>query len=59
MSDPLYSGTTSDGEPRPVRKVKAPSETFMKTPDPAAPVPEMVDLARRPAPWEPGYAAKR
>lgn len=26
---------------------------------PAAPVPEMVDLARRPAPWEPGYAAKR
>jgi len=26
---------------------------------PAAPVPEMVELARRPAPWEPGYKAKR
>lgn len=26
---------------------------------PVAPVPEMVDLARRPAPWEPGYVAKR
>lgn len=26
---------------------------------PAAPVPEMVDLAQRPAPWEPGYVAKR
>jgi uncharacterized protein (DUF1778 family) len=26
---------------------------------PAASVPEMVELARRPAPWEPGYAAKR
>ena len=25
----------------------------------AAPVPEMVDLAKRTAPWEPGYAAKR
>ena len=25
---------------------------------PAAPVPEMVELARRPAPWEPGYVAK-
>ncbi|RBO52150.1 hypothetical protein DSD19_16010 [Rhodovulum sp. BSW8] len=25
----------------------------------AAPVPEMVDLAQRPAPWEPGYVAKR
>jgi uncharacterized protein (DUF1778 family) len=25
---------------------------------PAAPVPEMVELAKRPAPWEPGYAAK-
>ena len=24
----------------------------------AAPVPEMVDLAKRPAPWEPGYVAK-
>lgn len=26
---------------------------------PAAPVPEMVELARRPAPWEPGYTPKR
>lgn len=26
---------------------------------PAAPVPEMAELARRPAPWEPGYTAKR
>lgn len=26
---------------------------------PAAPVPEMVELAARPAPWEPGYARKR
>lgn len=26
---------------------------------PAAPVPEMVDLAKRPAPWESGYIAKR
>lgn len=25
---------------------------------PAAPVPEMVDLAKRPAPWEPGYIQK-
>lgn len=26
---------------------------------PAAPVPEMVELVKRPAPWEPGYVAKR
>jgi len=26
---------------------------------PAMPVPEMTELARRPAPWEPGYVAKR
>jgi uncharacterized protein (DUF1778 family) len=26
---------------------------------PATPVPAMVELARRPAPWEPGYAARR
>lgn len=26
---------------------------------PAAPVPEIVELAKRPAPWEPGYRAKR
>lgn len=25
---------------------------------PAAPVPEMVELAKRPAPWEPGHGAK-
>jgi uncharacterized protein (DUF1778 family) len=25
---------------------------------PAVPVSEMVELAKRPAPWEPGYAAK-
>jgi uncharacterized protein (DUF1778 family) len=25
---------------------------------PAAPVPEMVELTKRPAPWEPGYVAK-
>ncbi|OBQ83295.1 MULTISPECIES: DUF1778 domain-containing protein [unclassified Mesorhizobium] len=26
---------------------------------PVAPVPDMVELAKRPAPWEAGYAAKR
>ena len=26
---------------------------------PATPVPEMVELANRPSPWEPGYTAKR
>ncbi len=26
---------------------------------PAAPVPEMVELVNRPAPWEPGYVATR
>ncbi|MFS8056296.1 DUF1778 domain-containing protein [Rhizobium sp. BR 317] len=26
---------------------------------PAVPVPEMVELAKRPAPWEPGYVAKQ
>ena len=26
---------------------------------PGKPVPEMVDVAKRPAPWEPGYTAKR
>jgi uncharacterized protein (DUF1778 family) len=26
---------------------------------PATPVPELVELAKRPAPWEPGNAAKR
>ena len=26
---------------------------------PGAPVPEMVELAKRPAPWEPGFIAKR
>ena len=26
---------------------------------PSAPVPEMVELAKRSAPWEPGYDAKR
>ena len=26
---------------------------------PATPVPEMVELTKRPAPWEPGYVAKR
>lgn len=26
---------------------------------PAAPVPEMVELAQRPAPWEPGYPETR
>jgi uncharacterized protein (DUF1778 family) len=25
---------------------------------PAAAIPEMVELAKRPAPWEPGYSAK-
>jgi uncharacterized protein (DUF1778 family) len=27
--------------------------------EPAAVVPEMADVLRRPAPWEPGYKAKR
>lgn len=26
---------------------------------PAQPVPELVELAKRPSPWEPGYTAKR
>ncbi|CAN7575865.1 DUF1778 domain-containing protein [Pararhizobium sp. LjRoot238] len=26
--------------------------------EPETPVPEMVELAKRPAPWEPGYVAK-
>ena len=26
---------------------------------PTAPVPEMVEVVNRPAPWEPGYVAKR
>ncbi|HEY6814039.1 MAG TPA: DUF1778 domain-containing protein [Croceibacterium sp.] len=26
---------------------------------PAAPVPQMAELAKRPAPWEPGYEARR
>lgn len=26
--------------------------------EPAKPVPEMVELVRRPAPWEPGYSPK-
>jgi len=26
---------------------------------PATPAPEMVDVAKRPAPWEPGYAPRR
>jgi uncharacterized protein (DUF1778 family) len=26
---------------------------------PATPVPEMIELVARPAPWEPGYAARR
>ena len=26
---------------------------------PATPVPEMIELAGRPAPWEPGYQARR
>lgn len=26
---------------------------------PATPVPELVDVAKRPAPWEPGYGPKR
>lgn len=26
---------------------------------PAAPVPQMVEVATRPAPWEPGYTGKR
>ncbi len=26
---------------------------------PASPVPEMAEVVKRPAPWEPGYAAKR
>lgn len=26
---------------------------------PAAPVPEMIEVVKRPAPWEPGYVGKR
>lgn len=58
MSDPLYSATTSDGEPRPVRKIKPPSETFMKiqdpsVPTPAAPEPAVEAVAAEPAAPEP------
>lgn len=35
-------------------------ETFLALlAEPARPVPEMQGLARRPAPWEPGYARER
>lgn len=36
-NEPPYTATTSDGEARPVRKIKPPSETFMKTPEAGAP----------------------
>src|SRR5947208_2385566 len=35
------------------------SEFMAALATPAAPVPEMVELAKRPAPWEPGHVAKR
>lgn len=35
------------------------SEFMAALSGPASPVPEMVELAKRPAPWEPGYIAKR
>ncbi|RWK57750.1 MAG: DUF1778 domain-containing protein [Mesorhizobium sp.] len=35
------------------------SEFMAALSGPARPVPEMVELAKRPAPWEPGYIAKR
>ena len=35
------------------------SEFMAVLAEPAAAVPEMVELAKRPAPWEPGYVPKR
>jgi uncharacterized protein (DUF1778 family) len=35
------------------------SEFMAALSGPASPVPGIVELAERPAPWEPGYAAKR
>lgn len=50
-TEPPYSATTSDGEARPVRKIKPPSPTFMKLPDPAAPEsPEPAAAAKAPEP---------
>ncbi|WP_430449685.1 DUF1778 domain-containing protein [Rhodophyticola sp.] len=47
-------------ESPPIRMSPEGFAEFMETVSaPAAPVPEMVEVVDRPAPWEPGYAAKR
>lgn len=47
-------------ENRLIRMSPAGFEDFMAVLSaPTGPVPEMVELARRPAPWEPGAAKKR
>ncbi|MDQ0474793.1 type II toxin-antitoxin system TacA family antitoxin [Labrys wisconsinensis] len=47
-------------ENRPIRMGAEAFAHFMAAlSGPAEPIPELVELARRPAPWEPGYVAKR
>jgi uncharacterized protein (DUF1778 family) len=47
-------------ENRPIRMSHGGFADFMAVlSQPAKPVPEMVELVERPAPWEPGYVAKR
>src|SRR5437773_4007079 len=47
-------------ENRPIRMSLEGFAAFMAALSaPVAPVPEMVELAKRPTPWEPGYSAKR
>jgi uncharacterized protein (DUF1778 family) len=46
-------------ESRPIRMSPEGFADFMAAVSgPATPAPEMVNLAKRPAPWEPGYVAK-
>lgn len=47
-------------ESHPIRMSREGFAEFMEVVSgPAAPVPEMVEVMDRPAPWEPGYTAKR
>ena len=47
-------------EQSPIRMSPDSFAAFMETLSaPAEPVPEMVELAKRPAPWEPGYVPRR
>jgi hypothetical protein len=46
-------------ENRPIRMSREGFAEFMAVlSGPATPVPEMVEVAKRPAPWAPGYAAR-